>query len=97
MVASRGLRVHVHGELRDLHDGLDLDIDQPLHFEQRCANPSGVAPEHAEVVSAHLDRERRALPGEHVLDAVRDGLPDDHRSARHDVQALAKVCEDLFA
>jgi hypothetical protein len=71
-------------------------IDQAGDPSMAASTRSATGARWPQILTEHLDRQGRALSGDHVLDPVRDGLPQGELRPRHRLEPLADVGEDLL-
>ena len=91
---ERGARVVDHDvELRNAHLLFDLQVGQA--FDAREAHPEsfGRGAQAIEVFAKEFDGDLGAHAGQHVVEPVRDGLPDIERDRQHR-QARAQIGDD---
>jgi hypothetical protein len=88
--------IGVDAELRDIGLLLDLEVGDTRHLAHHVAHPRAEPAQLPEIRPEDLDRDVRARPGEHVIDAVADRLADrDVRAGQHG-EGLAKSRQQLL-
>ena len=67
---------------RDVHLLFERQVHDARHRRHGGADPLAEPPQRAQIVAEHLDGDIGARARQHVVDAVRDRLPDRHVRAR---------------
>ena len=86
--------IHPHGDLRGQHLFFDFQIGQTGNSGQSPTQGIGLTPQSVQVVTKQLNGDLGTHPGEHVINAVRNGLANGNGCGQID-QAAADVALNL--
>ena len=69
--------------MRNTHLLFDLKVNDPRNLVELATKLLGKATDGIEILAVDLQRDLGADPGEHVVQTMRDGLPDIRRNGKH--------------